>query len=167
MQSFLKILGWMANSADPDQTAPEGAVWSGSALFAYAILSYTLVYKILGHLPYTLLFVDHLCWWILTVHLYINDSTQRWCWSLFRLKKMTLSSQLQENHQSTSRNKLVLIGKRWNAMSKYTDSELQIRHLFFFFVFFYNRSIDIWAPSWLEVLNSLKTYLPLWSKFFI
>ena len=23
-----------ANSADPDQTAPEGAVWSGSALFA-------------------------------------------------------------------------------------------------------------------------------------
>ena len=23
-----------ANSADPDQTAPEGAVWSGSSLFA-------------------------------------------------------------------------------------------------------------------------------------
>ena len=23
-----------ANSADPDQTAPEGAVWSGSTLFA-------------------------------------------------------------------------------------------------------------------------------------
>ena len=23
-----------ANNADPDQTAPEGAVWSGSALFA-------------------------------------------------------------------------------------------------------------------------------------
>ena len=28
----------MANSVDPDQTAPSGAVWSGSALFAYAIL---------------------------------------------------------------------------------------------------------------------------------
>ena len=41
----------MANSVDPDQTAPSGAVWSGSALFAYAILSATLVYKILGHLP--------------------------------------------------------------------------------------------------------------------
>ena len=40
----------MTNNADPDQTAPEG---SGSALFAYAILSDTLVYKILGHLPYT------------------------------------------------------------------------------------------------------------------
>ena len=41
----------MANSVDPDQTAPEGAVWSGSALFAYATLSATfLVYKILGHL---------------------------------------------------------------------------------------------------------------------
>ena len=38
----------MANSVDPDQTAPSGAVWSGSALFAYAILSETLVYKIMG-----------------------------------------------------------------------------------------------------------------------
>ena len=38
----------MANSVDPDQTAPEGAVWSGSALFAYVILSETLVYRILG-----------------------------------------------------------------------------------------------------------------------
>ena len=28
----------MENSVDPDQTAPEGAVWSGSALFAYFIL---------------------------------------------------------------------------------------------------------------------------------
>ena len=39
----------MANSVDPDQTAPSGAVWSGSALFAYAILSDTLVYEILRH----------------------------------------------------------------------------------------------------------------------
>ena len=44
----------MANSVEPDQTAPSGAVWSGSALFAYAILSATLVYEILGHLPYLL-----------------------------------------------------------------------------------------------------------------
>ena len=42
----------MANSVDPDQTAPSGAVWSGSALFAHAILMGTLVYEILGHLPY-------------------------------------------------------------------------------------------------------------------
>ena len=42
----------MANSVDPDQTAPSGAVWSGSALFVYAILSDTLVYKILVHLPF-------------------------------------------------------------------------------------------------------------------
>ena len=27
----------MANSVDPDQTAPQGAVWSGSALFAQAL----------------------------------------------------------------------------------------------------------------------------------
>ena len=29
----------MANSEDPDQTAPSGAVWSGSALFADGIFS--------------------------------------------------------------------------------------------------------------------------------
>ena len=32
----------MANSADPDQTAPLGAVWSGFALFAQAYLSENL-----------------------------------------------------------------------------------------------------------------------------
>ena len=42
----------MANSVDPDQTAPEGAVWSWSTLLAYAILQGTLVYEILGNLPY-------------------------------------------------------------------------------------------------------------------
>ena len=31
-----------ANSVDPDQTAPLGAVWSGSALFAQACLSENL-----------------------------------------------------------------------------------------------------------------------------
>ena len=49
---FLKILREMANIVDPDQTAPEGAVWSGSALFAYAILSEMFDFEILGHLPY-------------------------------------------------------------------------------------------------------------------
>ena len=42
----------MANSEDPDQTAPIGAVWSGSALFVYANLSETLAYETLGHSPY-------------------------------------------------------------------------------------------------------------------
>ena len=32
----------MANSVDPDQTAPLGAVWSGSALFAQVCLSENL-----------------------------------------------------------------------------------------------------------------------------
>ena len=32
----------MANSVDPDQTTPLGAVWSGSALFAQAYLSENL-----------------------------------------------------------------------------------------------------------------------------
>ena len=38
----------MANSVDPDQTAPLKAVWSGSALFAQAYLSENL-----GSLRYT------------------------------------------------------------------------------------------------------------------
>ena len=42
----------MANSVGPDQTAPVGAVWSGSALIAHAILLESFVYKILWHLPY-------------------------------------------------------------------------------------------------------------------
>ena len=37
----------IANSVDPDQTAPLGAVWSGSALFAQAYMS-----KNLGSLRY-------------------------------------------------------------------------------------------------------------------
>ena len=44
----------LANSVDPDQTAPVGAVWSGSALFAQAYLSGNL-----GSLRY-ILFSDFL-----------------------------------------------------------------------------------------------------------
>ena len=43
---FLKRLNGPENSVDPDQTDPGGAVWSGSALFAYDILSETLVHEI-------------------------------------------------------------------------------------------------------------------------
>ena len=32
-----------ANSADPDQTAPRGAVWSGSTLFAILSASFGLI----------------------------------------------------------------------------------------------------------------------------
>ena len=32
-----------ANSADPDQTAPTGAVWSGSTLFAILSASFGLI----------------------------------------------------------------------------------------------------------------------------
>ena len=40
MQLFLTIFSEIENSTDPDQ----------SALFAYAVLSETLMYEILGHL---------------------------------------------------------------------------------------------------------------------
>ena len=55
-----------ANGADPDQTAPEGVVWSGSTLFAIPVRIlrnnykkqklgkkvWNKVFEILGHLPY-------------------------------------------------------------------------------------------------------------------
>ena len=44
MQLFPKILSRMANSVDPDQTA-SWAVWSGSALLAYVILSEMVVWN--------------------------------------------------------------------------------------------------------------------------
>ena len=46
--------GGKANSVDPDQTAPLGAVWSGSALLAQAYLSENL-----GSLRYYNLFLSH------------------------------------------------------------------------------------------------------------
>ena len=46
----------MENSVDPDQTAPLGAVWSGSALFPQAYLSENL-----GSLRYHLAFLAVLC----------------------------------------------------------------------------------------------------------
>ena len=49
---MLQILIRMANSADPDQTAPEKQSDLGLQ-FSYAILSEILVHRILGHLLYT------------------------------------------------------------------------------------------------------------------
>ena len=76
---FLKILSRMANSIDPDQTAPSGAVWSGSTLFAYAILSDTLVYKILGYLSYPIKNFSYF-------------STKTWCGTRKCLGKAFLTS---------------------------------------------------------------------------
>ena len=47
-----------ANSVDPDQTAPLGAVWSGSALFAQTCLSENL-----GQLRYTK-FSNRYMYWV-------------------------------------------------------------------------------------------------------
>ena len=58
----------MANSVDPDQTAPLGAVWSGSALFAQTCLSENL-----GSLRYTVQILVQLlqffsCVWIFSFY---------------------------------------------------------------------------------------------------
>ena len=62
MQFFLKMLSGMVNSEDPDQT-------SG----AYAILSESVVYKILRHLPYS----DCLCWDLTLVGHFVLSSRER------------------------------------------------------------------------------------------
>ena len=46
------MLSGIINSQDPDQTVPSGTVLSEYARFTYGILSETLVFEILGHLPY-------------------------------------------------------------------------------------------------------------------
>ena len=46
---FSDIYAW-ANSADPDQTAPRGAVWSGSTLFAIPSASFGLITLWLSHI---------------------------------------------------------------------------------------------------------------------
>ena len=50
MYFFLKILSGMAKVVDPDQTAPSEAALSGSALFAYAILSDHLMFENLAYM---------------------------------------------------------------------------------------------------------------------
>ena len=52
MQLILKIPSGIANSVTRNQTIPSGTVWSGSTLFAYAILLETLMYEILEYLLY-------------------------------------------------------------------------------------------------------------------
>ena len=47
----------MANSVDPDQTAPLGAVWSGSALFVQTYLSENL-----GSLQYIFMSLTVVAW---------------------------------------------------------------------------------------------------------
>ena len=71
----------MANSVDPDQTAPSGAVWSGSALFACVILSETLVFEFLGHLPYLSYLNREYRKWGEGIQLFEswNDNMTAWC----------------------------------------------------------------------------------------
>ena len=46
-----KKVNRIANREDPDQTASEEAVWSGSALFCLSHFGKQLAFKILEHLP--------------------------------------------------------------------------------------------------------------------
>ena len=78
MQLFLKILSGIANSVDTDQTAPEWAVWSGSALFAYVTLPEFLAFKILRQLFYPDLFqvlaYFTICLWLVPFAFFVSLS---------------------------------------------------------------------------------------------
>ena len=43
LQTFQTYICIQANSVDPDQTAPRGAVWSGSTLFAKITKQMTII----------------------------------------------------------------------------------------------------------------------------
>ena len=70
----------MANSVDPDQSAPLGAVWSGSALFAQAYLSETkmiiTVYFFLALVKTTVQILEYLkiLNYLMPVALYIEQT---------------------------------------------------------------------------------------------
>ena len=77
----------MANSVDPDQTAPLGAVWSGSALFAQAYLSENLgslryIYSSLAVTKFSKAWTTH---WKLTtynksIYKYIDSNSETLCY---------------------------------------------------------------------------------------
>ena len=58
---FLDIQIW-ANSADPDQTAPRGAVWSGSTLFAIPSASFGYITLRKRHLVQLLGWLQQIFW---------------------------------------------------------------------------------------------------------
>ena len=62
----------MANSVDPDQTAPLGAVWSGSTLFAQAYLSENL-----GSLRYYAVFLLLLCFFSNLMRIIFKEGTHK------------------------------------------------------------------------------------------
>ena len=115
----------MANSVDPDQTAPLGAVWSGSALFAQAYLSENL-----GSLRYFIL-MSH---WEFMVHIIFhsypfksnlqnegNWSTQRNTWRLHQDAKVALLNWLRYSTAKT---------KGWvNSFLKYLSRVMRKRVL--------------------------------------
>ena len=51
-----------ANSADPDQTAPRGAVWSGSTLFAIPSASFRLITLRQSHTIQILEWLQQIFW---------------------------------------------------------------------------------------------------------
>ena len=66
----------MANSADPDQTAPVGAVWSGSALFAQTYLSENL-----GSLRYW--YFCKIALYLILIKMFGTDYLQIWLLVLY------------------------------------------------------------------------------------
>ena len=58
---FSDIYAW-ANSADPDQTAPRGAVWSGSSLFAIPSASFGFITLWQSHIVQILQWLQQTFW---------------------------------------------------------------------------------------------------------
>ena len=94
-----------ANSVDPDQTAPKGAVWSGSTLFA------TMTFKVTGRrqsrrqLLWLALYQDISCFIFISWEIYTADTLQfgiclaiffTWCVVQFSVQKYVLKCHVLE-----------------------------------------------------------------------
>ena len=79
----------IANSVDPDQTAPLGAVWSGSALFAQTCLS-----EKLGKLRY------------ITRKMVENTSKKLW-------KFLDIFTSLKRNCYMVAKSEFIIIWDEW------------------------------------------------------
>ena len=122
----------MANSVDPDQTAPLGAVWSGSALFAQAYLSENL-----GSLPYF-----HSC-------CYVSEPIALFYNVLHPIKGQGAP------HPLLPRGKIFGISRCRNRTPKKNHSAAIIALATTVYVLLFN---IIWATSWQNQQNGMRTH---------
>ena len=86
-----------ANSADPDQTAPREAVWSGSTLFAIPSASFGLITLWYSHVVQILEWLQRILW----VSEYFKKFTVCVCQIVLVLQKISVMMHFKLNFNET------------------------------------------------------------------